>query len=390
MMSRSLKNKTGIYAITSMLYMQVVVSVLLGGIAFVFPDASLYQIQLVFSITSITGVVGSLLAGKLADYISKKTLTLASLVLLVLSGVAPLAFHSNINQFILFSGIVGLTVGMLQTLSNSYALQLFQGEERDRVIGVNQSVMAVAGTVFIYIAGVFAASNYLNGFYVYLIAIVVIVIVCICLPAGRPEKQERAASHEEKVNALTGGMVKLLVMMLLFASLQGAFMQNISLLVENSGIGDASVSGLATSLYIAGGILVGFTLGPVMKWTKQFVLPFCFLLSGIALLLPVISLSVPACYLCGALCGFSCTLFYGVCLAETPNVVAPNAMTMAAGLISAVFGLGSFISPYIVNPISTLLTAASDKDRMMVAGISTLICGVLAVLLYARPKKAEH
>ena len=81
-MKKSMKLKTGVYSITSMLYMQVVVSVLLGNIAAVFPEASLYKIQLVFSITSITCMVGSLLAGKLAEAVNKKVLTMAALVVL--------------------------------------------------------------------------------------------------------------------------------------------------------------------------------------------------------------------------------------------------------------------------------------------------------------------
>ena len=380
------KLKLGIYGITSMLYMQVVVSVLLGNIAEVFPDASLYQIQLVFSITSITVLVGSLLAGKLADYVSKKTLTQASLVMLVLSGAAPIVFHSNINQFIISSGFVGLAVGLLQTFCDSMSIQLFEGTERDRVIGVKQTVLAVAGTVFIYIAGLIAATNYLNGFYVYFAAVLVMVLVAVCLPKDKPEKEIRQEAHDEKVNPFTGGLIKILVMMLLFAGFQGAFMENISLIVINSDIGDASVSGTAISLYIAGGILVGFTMGPILK-LKKYVLPFCFLLSGIGLILPLISLTTISVYLCGIIVGYSCTLFYGVCLDELPGVVKPNAVTMGAALISAVFGLGSFISPYLINPFAAAFTSGTDSERLLVAAIATFVCGILSIVLFALPKK---
>ncbi len=380
------KLKVGIYAITAMLYMQVVVSVLLGNIAEVFPNASLYQIQLVFSITSITVLIGSLIAGKLSDYFSKKSLTIFSLIMLILSGAAPIVFHSNINQFIVSSAFVGLAVGLLQTFCDAMSIQLFEGEERDRVIGIKQTVLAIAGTVFIYIAGVAAAVNYLNGFYVYFAAIIVIAIVLVTLPKDKPEKQVREETHTEKVKVLTPGLIKILVLMLLFAGFQGAFMENISLIVINSSIGDAAVSGTAISLYIAGGILVGFTMGPVLK-LKNFVLPFCFLLSGIGLILPLISLTVFSVYACGVIVGYSCTLFYGVCLSELPAVVEPNAVTLGAALISAVFGLGSFVSPYMINPLAAAFTSGTDSERLLVAAIATFVCGVLAILFFALPKK---
>ena len=386
-MKKSMKLKTGVYSITSMLYMQVVVSVLLGNIAAVFPEASLYKIQLVFSITSVTCMVGSLLAGKLVEAVNKKVLTMAALVVLLISGMAPLLLNSSIDYFIIFSAFVGLAVGMLQTMSNSYALELFSGEERDKVIGVNQSVMAVAGTVFIYVAGVFAATNFLNGFYVYLAAVPVFLIVAFMIPKKIETNENLSEENDSssKVKVLNKGMVVMLLLMLIFASLQGAFMQNISLVVINSSIGDASVSGLSISLYIAGGILVGFIMNSYIKAAKRFVFSVCFLLSGIALLLPVIKLSVLSVYLCGALCGFSCTLFYGICLVEVPKLVEPKGITMACAYVSTVFALGSFVSPYIVNPLAAVFTSGSDSERLMVAGIATLICGAASVLY--KPEK---
>lgn len=387
-MKQSTKLKIGVYSITSMLYMQVVVSVLLGDIAMVFPNASLYKIQLVFSITSITCMVGSLIAGKLADYINKKTMTVIALIILLLSGAAPIILHSSIDLFIIFSAFVGLAVGILQTLSNTYALELFTGNEREQVIGVNQTIMAIAGTVFIYIAGVFAATDFLNGFYIYFSALIVILSVCAFIPKKYTLKAETTEETvHSKVKVLNKNMVIMLVLMLIFASLQGAFMQNISLLVINSGIGDAAVSGLSVSLYIAGGILVGLVLSPYLKLTKRFALAICFFISGIALLLPIIKLTVLNVYLCGALCGFSCTLFYGICLVEVPNIVAQNGITMACAYISTVFALGSFISPYIVNPLSAIFTSGSDSERLMVAGIATLISGVLAIILKLTQKE---
>ncbi len=377
------KNKTkfGIYAIQTLLYMQVVLSILLASISEVFPDAPILMVQLVFNIALFAYFLASFVASMLTRIMTKKIILMAGAILLALGGVIPLFLQSSIIFFILSGALIGMGCGVMEPINATYVHEKFSGDEAERTLGIGYAVAGLGGMVFIQLAAVLAEKNWIHGYYVMLAAVPVLLIITVCLPNnGRIEKKTEKSG---KATPFTKSMVLILAVFAGYSVFQGTLLNNLSFLLEEEGVGSVSLAGSAAMLYSGGGVVAGLVAERIEKILKKSIFGVVCLINLAGMLLPLLSLSSFSIVTASVLCGFGCALFTVICLAYVPELVRYNELAIAPGTTAVliIFNLATFVSAAIVNNLTVLFLPDKAISRFVISVIGMAIMAVIAFIV---------
>lgn len=389
----SKKTKFGYYAIQTLLYMQVVLSILLAPISEVFPDAPVLMVQLVFNIALFSYFVAAFIASMLTRVMTKKNILMTGTVLLLVGGIVPLFLQSSIIYFVVSGALIGMGCGMLEPISVAYIHEKFAGEQAEHILGIGYAMSGLGGMVFIQLAAILADINWTYGYYVMLAAVPVLLIIAVCLP--NDGKIERKTEKGEKATPFTKPMVLMLIVFAGYAIFQGTLLNNISFLVEEEGVGSIALAGSAAMLYSGGGIIAGFIEEYILKIFKKTVYGVVCLINLAGMILPLLSLSSASIVIASILCGFGCALFNVVCLIYVPEKVGHNELAIAPGTtaVTIVFNLATFVSAAIVNGLTVLFLPDKAISRFIISAIGLVIMAVIGFavqLWFEKDTKKEN
>ena len=112
---------------------------------------------------------------------------------------------------------------------------------------------------------------------------------------------------------------------------QNTYNTNVSLFVEETGLGTAQTTSIATSVYTFSGIFAGILLQPMMKIMKKYTMIFAIFISGLGLLSAYLAGGMPLVVLGGFLCGFGFSTFTpaGTCLVSDHATLSQRSMSIA-------------------------------------------------------------
>ncbi len=373
--------RLGVYAVSTLLYMQVVLSILLEAVAEMFPDASVTQVQLSFTISTLTYFISAYIADKMTRVMTKKKVLLIGVAIMLVGGLLPFVLHNSIVDFIIAGALIGFGSGMIDPISVGLILEYFEGEEADKLIGAQEAIMGIAGMALIEAAAILAGVNWMYGYLVYLVTILVFAIVALKVPGdGRIETVDK--DSKEKASPFTKEMILVLVLLALFSIFQGTFLNNLAFLVEEQGVGSITLAGSAVSIYVGGSIVAGIILKSLMKKAKKWTLLIACVLMTLGMFLPIISLSSVSMIVAAIFVGFSSALFYVSCLSLVPDLTHKNELAFTPGstAVAITFNLATFVSAYIVDFISVGTMGDTALARFIVSAIALAATTALAFL----------
>jgi MFS family permease len=115
-------------------------------------------------------------AGAIVDRFGRRKALIASLVLYVLTGTAPL-YLDSLTQIIISRLGVGLAETVLMTSSITMLGDFFQGRARERYLALNTAIASLAATVFFALGGVLAETSWRLPYAVYFVALLFLAAV---------------------------------------------------------------------------------------------------------------------------------------------------------------------------------------------------------------------
>jgi MFS family permease len=142
---------------------------------------------------SLPGAALSLLLGWLADRIGRKPVLIAALLLFGTAGTAA-AFADSFAQLITLRMIQGAGGGALLGLPVVIIGDLFEGEDRTRIMGLNLASITTASASSPLIGGVLAEADPFRPFFVYSVALLLIP-VAMRLPTDVTRRPEPPLRH---------------------------------------------------------------------------------------------------------------------------------------------------------------------------------------------------
>lgn len=365
-----LRIKCALYAMPCIVMATVAISTILAEVQRNFPDVSTTTIQMLTTIPSLTGMVFAFLAGKLTEYVSKKNIALAALVLFAACGVLPYFFHKYFWVLMLTSCLLGLSQGLMTTVAKAMVADFFEeGPERDAAVGQQIAFQNLASLIMASLSGYVASTVWYNAYLLFLLSLPVFVMVFFFLPKG-----EATPKKEKGDTAINSTLIFLCIAGVIFQIFQGSYKTNLAMYLDTYGLGGTVSTGNAFTIYAAASVLASLLFGRISAIFKRH--SICLAVGSV--LMGFICVCAYPSYLLACIgaffVGFGLAVFIssGVVLAFSTVSVSANVMAMA--LFNGVSGLGGVVSPMVLNGMTDAV-GGDVRTRLFIA------TGFLALLL---------
>ena len=157
----------------------------LPGMAHAFagtPNAQ-FLVKIALTLPALIIALSATIVGTMADRVGAGRVLIASVLLFAIAGSAglytPTLITLLISRAVLGFAIAGMSTGALTLIG-----ALYEGERRQRVIGLQGTAASFGGMACLLLGGLLAAYDWRLPFATYLLSILLIPVMLACLPRG--------------------------------------------------------------------------------------------------------------------------------------------------------------------------------------------------------------
>ncbi len=359
---------------------------ILAQIAAAFPDASATRVQFLMTFPSIFCLIFTLISAILSDVLPKKTLALSGLSIVAVGGILACCFHQSLGILFLWAAVLGVGIGMVAPLAPALINERFQNSEKQTMLGWQNSANTLGSMLMTFIGGFLAILGWQFGYLVYLLGIPGIIFTIIGLPK---DKKSKAAKMDTTVPQEQRGRFRLVIwkeMIITLVLLMGfsAVPANLAMLVAERGLGDTSVSGMMSTIFLFGGMAFGILFGKVSQILKKRTDLTGAILLAVGALIIAASTNIPLLFVACFLAGSSISLVMPTCMGSASRLKGYETLNSAL-LLSASF-VGVFITPLLTSLTATITGNESVTYRFYMVAIVAVILAVLTVVLKRSPE----
>ncbi|MDN5311625.1 MAG: hypothetical protein PWQ68_598 [Thermoanaerobacteraceae bacterium] len=332
-------------------------------------------IQLLVTIPNIFLIISSMLVGTLAVYLSQEKIALVGVIILTISGILPIWMNSFF-MIVCMRALIGLGSGVISTTTISLISRYYEEETKEKMLGVQSTFICGGGIVFSLLGGIMAARNWRYAFGVYAIGLVVFFIVASFLPHTLPSRKKASSKNVH----ISLSVVGYFVAFFLYGTSYNILLGNLARFLSEESIGDTASAGLAMSLSMFGGAATGVLFQWISKMFKGYVLPAGYLLSALGLLLLGTASSLagvlPGC----TLLGVGMSIIMPAMLSQMTEITRPEQPAFLIGISLAIYNIGSFSSPYIVNSIMNRFEGYGIQGRFLFGALLMVLTSVAFII----------
>lgn len=328
-------------------------------------------------------------AGQIVDRVGRKGLLVVALFAYAALGVIP-AFLDGFVAVLISRLVLGVCESAIMTVATALIIDYFPDERRrNRYLGLQAAVSAIAATVFIVIGTVLMTVGWQAPFLVYLISVLIAVPALLLL--WEPAETERVAQAERgKVswNGLRGPII---------ATIAGGFTFYTLVIHVPSAV--AQVGRLADSAPAVGGIaaiasvavaLGGVFFPAVKKRLGDRIVPFAFALQALGQLL-IWGLSGVAGVAGVAIGAVIASFGSGLLLPGFLTwVVARSSFAQrgrVTGLWTGAFFLGNFLAAPVIGQLGGALSGPQSNGFAVAIGLVGVLAALFAVATWVLSRR---
>ncbi len=382
------KTRIGVLAVSTMGMAALAITPSYAAIAKNFALSNT-SVQMLTSLPNLFMMLAGLIIGKLtASKINLKTLTISAIILVVIGGFLPLAFHTSFAFLLLCSCLVGLGQGACTNLSQVLISQMLPEKERQSTMGLTTTFTNIGGIIFIMGGGQLAATNtWVNNYWIYIFSLLVLIVTLALVPFHPEAVNQDDGNSGEKIqlnkyvfySAFWGFCVMLL---------NNVLNNNISLFVVEEKLGATSQAALTSTISLIGGMLCGLIVGVIGKKFKYTSISMSFIIYGLSYLLIGFGHSLLLAFIGSFFVGAAMSIAMGQFPYLISISVGKSSVSMALGVYVAIYSIGGVLSPFIINPLTSVVENMG-LNVFSVSGIIALILGVACILLNFQKKLVQ-
>lgn len=358
----------------------------LGAMAAAFPDVSPELIKQVQSMPSLTMIPIALLVGQIEKIMKKRTMLLIAILFLFAGGIAP-AFGGGIYFILVCRAIFGMGRGIVFPFAMSYIIDLFDGQERNVLMGLRSTTGSVAGIVFQQLGGFLATINWRASFWGFLIMIPFVILIYFKLP--EPEKKTQVNEGNKVTAKLTPKTWTLIFINFCLMFFAYTFMTNMAIVINDMQIGTPRTAANVMSTFVASSSVCGLLFG---KFIKPLLKSYTAAIGGIFIGLGIFILSKS-----GALNMFFVgAIFFGIGFSiyntdiylKLGDSADRSAAAKALSTHMAFNALSQFASPIVVAFLVGMINLTGAKAGWILSGPVIIIGGItiLLIQIFVKPK----
>lgn len=355
-----------------------------------FNDIGMATIESLVTLPSLSMLIFIFLSSFIIEKIGKRKTVILGLTTALIAGCIP-AFIDNFLIIYISRFLLGAGIGIYNSLAISLISDYFEGEERQKMIGYQTAFAALGTSLTTFAAGILVNYHWQYAYLVYFISFPVLLLFYFGVPIKNDKKMddnELAEKIEGKQSKTVNALVIFCcaVMFLMFIFVMTIFTKSGMAVFE---LDLTNQEFLGTALTIAGlvGAGAGFLYGKIYSRLKSFtpsisgfVIAISFL--GLANALNMTLLTV---YLSLIMLGFSLMIpyLYGILLPGAPE----GSENLAVSLAMISCNLGSFVSPYVIDLLSSVFGNNSSIFVYQLCSVFFLLITCLFLTIALRKRK---
>lgn len=341
------------------------------------PDAALLT-RMVLTITALFIALSAPVSGLLLDRIGRKPVLLSALVLYLFSGTAGI-WLEGLTEILISRAILGIAAGMILTSATTLIGDFYQGDARNRMAGLQVSVMVLAVAGGTTIAGYLADTDWRLPFYLYALSLVVMPLVLFAIREPvRPARQAQSPNilmPQYRVALLRAGVIYLLI----WVSMVSTFVipSQTPFLLPEIGIPAAFVAGIAIAVFNAVAALTAVFFRRLRdRFDNNVILAGSYLFLGVGLLLAASADGIPQAMLGMIFAGIGFGPLMPTLFAWLLAVAPPELRGRLVGGLTFFQFLGLFASPLYSQPIADRIDMTG---AFAVTGLAQITFGLLFI-----------
>ncbi len=358
------------------------VAAILADIAREFPHVSTTTIQLLMTFPSLFIVGLTLISAWLSNFVSKKILVYLGLVLVSVSGILSFLFHDNLISLFLWAGILGIGIGLVVPMAFSFISDYFDEEEQSVMMGLQSSASNIGSMVMTLVGGFLASISWNYDYLVYLLAIPGLLLTCIYVPRNQIKKIKSSNKKVIPKNVWLYGLIAFMFMLVFYMG-----PTNLSLFVAEEGIGSNALAGMAATIFLLGGALMGILFGFVSSKIGLKTIPIGFFILAIGFIIMSKANYASVFYLGSFLAGSSISLTLPQCMLRVSLLDNKEEVTLGLAIVMACGNLGTFAAPMLTNVAAIAMKSDLAKNRFVFCGEVAVILAIILYILCKLEKK---
>lgn len=352
--------------------------------AFIPKGYSINTILLISTLPSLLIIPGSIISGMLAGIKLKyKTLALIGILLFIIAGAAPVVTDS-LAAILIERAAFGLGLGIISPLGNALVLGLFEDQIRAKMLGMGTVIMNIGAIILTFSSGILAGYGWNYAFLAHTLGIISLILTLFFLP--EPNIISAAVNTEKSKVKIPFSVWVISILFGLAFMINYPSLLNMSSLLQQKNLGDATVAALVLMLYTFGGMISGLLFSTIFKFLKRYVVGVALVLIAICLYGMLYSNNVIVIGICMGLSGFSFSLLIPTVFMIMGMTVSPMAFTIASSIFMAVMNLCAFLATYWMGLIAALTSDIIVKP-IFVGMIIFIVTGIIFFFVNPLPKQ---
>lgn len=389
MSGKSFMIRIAVLFIYSMCAADTMLEVALGDLTLAFADASPVLISLVSNFHVFALVLSSLiLVPILTARVDKRKLMIWAMLAYGVFGAMGAVYSPSIYVILAEQFFFGISMSFAGPLSMTYVNELYDGTDRENMIGWAQTFSSLVATGLSVVAGVLCAMHWRYTFWTYALFIIGTLLMLL-LPSSKPQSTELVKGGEKKTRSglalyTPKQRVKLLLLVLFIVFIMMGivtFNIKLSIIIEERGLGTAALAGVAKAATTVGTLALSAFYGVLQKALKRYVFFVGLVITGVGCFIGAFAstpfMIVLGTFLGGAGMGISAPAFTSTAM----TIGCPDAAPFGAALVSAIMGLGMFLSTFF-ELIVGLFVEATTKNILVVDGFMFVALIVVLVIYF--------
>lgn len=313
-------------------------------------------VKLVLTIPALMIAIFSPITGRLIDRYGRLKILWFALSVYAISGVSGYFLH-NLYHILISRAILGISVGMSMTIVITLIADYFNGQERQKFVGIQIAFMSLGGILFIGLGGVLADFSWRYPFLIYVFSLLVLPLSILFLEEPEVIKRNNTEVTKRKAPSIIWMLFfNTMLMWIIFFLIP----VQIPFHLKAIGIEKTALIGAAIAMSTAFSAISSFSYS---KLKSQFSFLGIFSLGYLLMAAGFACSSVANSYALVVVAMMLTGLGMGMMLPNTNmwvmKIAPPEIRGKEIGKLTTFWFLGQFLSPIVTFPLLSMLPLSS-------------------------------
>ena len=369
-----------------------------------FSNVPLPMVEMLTTIPSLFLIVSILFSNWIAKKIGLKQTIMIGIALIVVSALGS-SLVNNFAFIFAMRALLGLGVGLFNSLLVAVVDYFYQGQERTQTFGFQSAFEGLGGIIITFIAGQLMRINWQAPFWTYGLALPILLLFMIFVPKIPKNQTQNLENDSQEVTeeqtepsdiiedseasankAETaqrhgyGRLVGYMAFIFIVAIFYMIIGVKVSEVIVNRGFGTSTDASYVILLLSIGATLSGFIFGNLEKHLKRLMMPCGLTLLGLASILISTAHNNISVYIAGFITGIGFRMILPHII-NAVNRLYPAQTASVATCILVSYNLGAAISPYVAAGLMKI-SAFNSIGNLFMLGTGLYLCMAIIGFIY--------